>query len=43
MRQITLSTLEYSTETKALVRLQADLFRINDPKAFRAHNAGIGD
>jgi integrase len=38
MRQITLSTLEYSTETKALVRLQADLFRINDPKAFRAHN-----
>jgi hypothetical protein len=26
------------TETKALVRLQADVCRINDPKAFRAHN-----
>ncbi len=38
MRQITLSTLEYPTETKALVRLQADVCRINDPKAFRAHN-----
>ena len=38
MRQITLSTLEYPTETKALVRLQEDVLRINDPKAFKAHN-----
>jgi len=38
MRQITLSALEYPTETKALVRLQEDVLRINDPKAFKAHN-----
>jgi integrase len=38
MRQITLSTLEYPTEAKALVRLQEDLLRINGPKAFRSQN-----
>jgi integrase len=38
MRQITLSALEYPTETKALVRLQEDVLRINDPRAFKAHN-----
>jgi integrase len=38
MRQITLSVLEYPTETRALVRLQEDVLRINDPKAFKAHN-----
>jgi len=38
MRQITLSALEYPTETKALVRLQAEVLRINDPKAFRENN-----
>ncbi len=38
MRQITLSALEYPTETKALVRLQEDVLRINDPKAFKAPN-----
>ena len=38
MRQMTLSVLEYPTETKALVRLQAEVLRINDPKAFREHN-----
>ena len=38
MRQITLSALEYPTETKALVRLQEDVLRINDSKAFKAHN-----
>ena len=38
MRQITLSTLEYPTETKALVRLQEDLLRINGPQAYRAQS-----
>ena len=38
MRQITLSTLEFPSEKKALVHLQADVFRINEPKAFKAHN-----
>ena len=38
MRQITLSALEYPTESKALLRLQEEVLRINDPKAFRAHN-----
>lgn len=38
MRQITLSTLEYPTQKEALVHLQGDLLRINDPQAFRAHN-----
>src|SRR5208337_1877073 len=28
----------YPTETKALVRLQEDVLRINDPKTFKAHN-----
>ena len=36
MRQITLSTVQYPTEAKALVRLQEDLLRINGPKAYRA-------
>jgi hypothetical protein len=38
MCQITLSALEYPTETKARVRLQEGVLRINDPKAFKAHN-----
>ena len=38
MRQITLSVLEYPTEKAALVRLQEDVLRINDPKDYRAHN-----
>lgn len=38
MRQITLSTLEYPTETKALVRLQEELLRINGPHAYRAES-----
>jgi integrase len=38
MRQITLSTLEYPTETKALVRLQEELLRINGPQAYRAQS-----
>jgi integrase len=38
MRQITLSALEYPSETKALVRLQEQLLRINGPEAFRAQN-----
>jgi integrase len=38
IRQITLSTLEYPTETKALVRLQEELLRINGPEAYRAQN-----
>ena len=37
MRQITLSAL-VSNRTKALVRLQEDVLRINDSKAFKAHN-----
>ncbi|MFZ0745121.1 MAG: site-specific integrase [Terracidiphilus sp.] len=37
-RQITLSTLEYPTETKALVRLQEELLRINGPQAYRAQS-----
>lgn len=36
MRQISLSTLEYPTETKALVRLQEELLRINGSQAYRA-------
>ena len=36
MRQITLSTAEYPTETKALIRLQEHVLRINGPKAYRA-------
>ena len=38
MRQITLSTLEYPTETKALVCLQEELLRINGPQAYRAQS-----
>ncbi len=38
MRQVTLSTLEYPTESKALVRLQEDLLRINGSHAYRAQN-----
>jgi integrase len=36
MRQITLSAFEYPTETKAMVRLQEDLLRINGPQAYRS-------
>jgi integrase len=38
IRQLTLSTLEYPTEAKALVRLQEDVLRINGPQAYRAQN-----
>lgn len=38
MRQITLSTLEYPTQAKALVYLQEHLLRINGPQAYRAQN-----
>ena len=37
MRQITLSVLEYPTETKARIRLQEEVLRINGPESFRAH------
>ena len=43
MRQITLSTLEYPTESKALVRLQEQLLRNNGPEAYRAqHKPTLG-
>jgi integrase len=38
LRQITLSTLEYPTESKALVRLQEQLLRINGSEAYRSQN-----
>lgn len=38
MRQITLSTREYPTESTALVRLQEELLRINGSKAYRAQS-----
>lgn len=38
MRQLTLSTLEFPTETKARLHLQEMLLRINGPEAFRANN-----
>jgi integrase len=38
MRQITLSTMEYPTETKAMVRLQEDLLRINGSQTYRQKN-----
>jgi integrase len=38
LRQMTLSTLEFSTKAKALVHLQALVLEINGPKSFRAHN-----
>jgi integrase len=37
MRQITLSVLEYPTESKARLRLQKEVLRINGPESFRAH------
>lgn len=37
MRQITLSTIEHSTEKKARVALQEQLLRMNGADAFRAH------
>ena len=37
IRQITLSILEYPTETKARIRLQEEVLRINGPESFRAH------
>ena len=39
LRQITLSTLEFPTETKALIHLQEQVLRINGPKAYRAQTA----
>jgi integrase len=39
LRQITLSTLEFPTETKALIHLQELVLRINGPQAYRAQNA----
>jgi integrase len=38
MRQITLSTAEYPTETKALIHLQELIMEINGAKTCRAHN-----
>jgi hypothetical protein len=38
MRQITLSTVEYPTETKALIHLQELLMEINGAKTYRTHN-----
>lgn len=38
MRQITLSTLEFPTESKALIHLQEQVLRINGPQAYRAQN-----
>jgi len=38
MRQLTLSVLEYPTETKALIHLQEDVLRINGPESFKANN-----
>src|SRR5580698_11506841 len=37
-RQITLSTLEYPTESKALLHLQETVLRINGAQAYRAQN-----
>ena len=39
MRQITLSTLEFPTENKALIHLQEQVLRINGPQAYRSQNA----
>lgn len=39
MRQITLSTVEFPTETKAMIHLQEHVLRLNGPEAFRAQNA----
>jgi integrase len=38
MRQITLSVLEYPTETKALIHLQEHVLRINGPKSYCAQS-----
>ena len=38
MRQISLSVLEYSTETKARLRLQEEVLRINGVDKYRAQN-----
>ena len=38
MRQITLSAMEYPTEASALIRLQENVLRINDPKVYKANN-----
>jgi integrase len=39
MRQITLSTVEFPTENKALIHLQEQVLRINGPQAYRSQNA----
>ncbi len=38
MRQITLSTIEFPTERKALIHLQEQVLRINGSQAYRAQN-----
>src|SRR5580698_11673046 len=38
MRQISISTLECPTETKALLRLQELLLKINGPQSYREQN-----
>ncbi len=38
LRQISLSTLEYPTETKARIRLQKELLRINGAESYKAQN-----
>jgi len=38
LRQITLSALEFPTETKALIHLQELVLKINGPQAYRAQN-----
>jgi hypothetical protein len=38
MRQKTFSVHDYPTESKMLLRLQEEKFKINDPESFRVHN-----
>jgi integrase len=38
MRQMTLSVLDFPTESKALIHLQEQVLRINSSQAYRAHN-----
>ena len=38
MRQITLSSLEFPTQTKAKIHLQEHLLKMNGPQAYRAQN-----
>lgn len=38
MRQMTLSTIEFPTETKALIHLQEHVLKMNGPQAYRAQN-----